>query len=228
LHFGIFQESGHNKMAKHDSKTVLNLMRAGTWTTMLALAGFFGGCDSGGSGSMSAPSTTEAKISGNVSDETGPVTRGRLEVTDKNGRVVASTELQDSNHYDVAIPAGTAYPIVITVFPPADAVSTAPVKAVVTSEIADRQDITAVSTIVVDSALALGGLTPENIAKASGGAIGLRQTSGASAAVGGAGAGPGQSGGGVGRGGHAGHGRTSSGDQGTASPSSSNPPPMQH
>jgi hypothetical protein len=216
-------------MAKHNSKTVLNLMRASTWAAALTLAGLFGGCDSGGdSSSMSAPSTTEAKISGNVSNEAGPLTHGRLEVTDKNGKVVTSTELQGTNHYEVTIPAGTAYPIIITVFPPADAVSTAPVKAVVTSEIADRQDVTAVSTIVVDSALALGGLTPENIAKASGGAIGLRQTSGASAAVGGAGAGPGQSGGGVGRGGHAGHGKASPSDQGTASPSSTNTPSMQH
>lgn len=216
-------------MAKHNSKTILDLMKAGTWTTMLALAGLLGGCDSGGgSGSMSVSSTTDAKISGNVSNEAGPITHGRLEVTDKNGKVVASTELQGSNHYEVTIPAGTTYPIVITVFPPADAISTAPVKAVVTSEIADRQDVTAVSTIVVDSALALGGLTPENIAKASGGAIGLRQTSGASAAAGGAGAGPGQSGGGVGRGGHAGHGKPSAGEQGKSSPSSSNTPSMQH
>lgn len=216
-------------MAMQNSKNALYLVRAGTCAVSLALAGMIAGCgDSGTSSSMSGPSTSEARISGNASDQTGPIELGRLQVTDKHGAVVTSLDLNGSNHFELTIPVGTSYPIVITVTPTSpDAASTAPVKAVVTSELADRQDVTAVSTIVVDSALAIGGLTAENIAKASGGAIGLRQSSGAGAAAGGGGAGPGQSGGGTGRGGHAGHGMTA-GSHGSSSSSTPEAQPMQH
>jgi hypothetical protein len=214
-------------MAMQNSKNALHLMKAGALS--LVLAGMIAGCGDNG-GSIPAASSSEARISGNVSDQTGPINEGRLQVTDKNGTVVTSFDLKGTNHFELAIPAGTAYPIVITVTPTdPNAASTAPVKAVVTSEIADRQDVTAVSTIVVDSAIALGGLTAENIAKASGGAIGLRQSAGVSAGAGGGGAGPGQSGGGTGRSGHGGHG-TSEGGHGAHPAATSSPgaQPMQH
>ncbi|MDD2768169.1 MAG: hypothetical protein PHT19_05520 [Methylococcus sp.] len=205
-------------MAMQNSKNALHLVKAGA----LAIACAVAGCGDNG-GSIPAASSSEARISGNVSDQTGPINEGRLQVTDKSGSVITSFDLQDSNHFELVIPSGTAYPIVITVTPSSpNAASTAPVKAVVTSDIADRQDVTAVTTIVVDSALALGGLTAENIAKASGGAIGLRQSAGVSAGAGGGGAGPGQSGGGTGRGGHAGHVMS---EGGHASSSSATPPP---
>lgn len=172
----------------------------------LSLTLLVSGCNNNhGQTASGTPATFNARLSGSILDQTGPVNQGRLEVSDKNGQIVAKVSLSNSNHYSVSIPAGTIYPIVLTVYPEGGA-SDAPVKAVVTSPIAETQDITSVSTIVVDSALGLGGLTPENIARASGGAIGLRQSSGGGAAAGGGGAGPGQSGGGVGRGGHGGHG----------------------
>ncbi len=161
---------------------------------------------------------SEAKISGNVQDQHGPVTDAKIEVRDKNGQLVTTTELTStSNQYSVTIPAGTAYPILLTATPNNPEPGRGPVKAVVTSALADRMDITDVTTIVVDSAMALGGLTEANIAKASGGAIGLRQRQGVSAAAGGGGAGPGQSGGGVSRGGHGGHGEHAPSGSGASS-----------
>jgi|UPI0005614EA8 hypothetical protein len=196
-------------MAMQNTTNALHLMKAGALS--LVLTGLITGCGDNGS-SIPAASSSEAHISGNVSDQTGPINDGRLQVTDRNGAVITAFDLEDTNHFELTIPAGTVYPIVITVTPTnPNAASTAPVKAVVTSDIADRQDVTAVSTIVVDSAIALGGLTAENIAKASGGAIGLRQSQGVSAGAGGGGAGPGQSGGGTGRGGHGGHGASEGG-----------------
>jgi hypothetical protein len=99
-----------------------------------------------------------------------------------------------------------------------------PVKAVVNSPLADSMDISDVSTLVVDMALSMGGLTEANIAKASGGAIGLRQRQGVSAGSGGGGAGPGQSGGGVGHGGHGGHDMSGMGGANTAGDSASSSP----
>lgn len=173
----------------------------------LSLATALTACDDGSKSASSGPSAMEAKIEGNIQDQHGPIMNSRLEVTDKSGSAIQSTELTDNNHYSIKVPAGTSYPIVLTAYPLGEsAANSAPVKAVITSPLADRMDVTDVSTIVVDSARSLGGLTAENIAKASGAAIGLRQREGVSAGAGGGGAGPGQSGGGVSRGGHGGHG----------------------
>lgn len=148
----------------------------------------------------------EARISGNIRDQHGPIMNSRLEVSDRTGRTISSTTLTDSNSFSITVPAGAAFPIVLTSHPTGEsATNSGAVKAVVTSPLADRMDITDVSTIVVESAMSLGGLTAENIAKASGAAIGLRQREGVSAGAGGGGSGAGQSGGGVARGGHGGH-----------------------
>lgn len=189
-------------------QTSFSLMKSGLCALSIALAGaLMGGCDSSpsGSSSASAPATDEANISGNVQDIHGPLMEAKIEVRDKNGQIVTTTQLTGgSNHYAIKVPAGTIYPILLTATPPQGSNSSV-VKAAVTSPLADRIDITDVTTLVVDSAMTLGGLSPENIAKASGGAIGLRQRQGVSASAGGGGAGPGQSGGGVSRGGHGGH-----------------------
>ncbi|MGZ8215724.1 hypothetical protein [Methylomagnum sp.] len=185
------------------------LMKSGLCALSIAIAGaLMGGCDSspsGSGGSASAPATDEANIAGNVQDIHGPLMEAKIEVRDKSGQIVATTQLTGgSNHYAIKVPAGSTYPILMTATPPEGSNSFV-VKAAVTSPLAERIDITDVTTLVVDSAMTLGGLSPENIAKASGGAIGLRQRQGVSAGAGGGGAGAGQSGGGVSRGGHGGH-----------------------
>lgn len=185
---------------------------------VLALVVLLGGCDSGTSGGgSSAPATDQARIEGNVQDVHGPVMNAKIEVRDKNGQLITSTSINNgSNHYSITVPAGTSYPILITATPPQGS-NSSEVKATVTSPLADRMDVTDITTLVVESAMTLGGLTEQNIAKASGSAIGLRQRQGVSASAGGGGAGAGQSGGGVSRGGHGGH--DMSGMGGGAAPS---------
>ena len=174
--------------------------RIGSLVLLLALSG----CDNGHR-SGTAADTPEAHIEGQVSDIHGPMTQGTLEVLDRNDHSVLQQTLDgQSGHFTLRIPAGTLYPILLRVSPPEGSLQQR-VRAVVTSPLADRMDITDITSLVVDAALALGGLTEENIAKASGGAIGLRQRQGISAGAGGGGAGAGQSGGGVNRGGHGGH-----------------------
>lgn len=200
-------------------KSRISLLKGGLCAFSIAIAGLMAGCDSGPGSSASAPAMSEARISGSVRDQHGPVTDAKIEVRDKNGQLVTSTALTgSSSQYSITVPAGTAYPIVLTAIPNNPAPGRGPVKAVVTSSLADTMDISDVTTIVVDSAMTLGGLTEENIAKASGGAIGLRQRQGVSAGAGGGGAGPGQSGGGVSRGGHGGHGEHAGSGSGSPSP----------
>ena len=211
-------------------KNRFSVLRNGFCAVSIALAGVLTGCDAGsGGGVSSAPATSEAKISGNVQDQHGPVMDGKIEVRDKNGQLVTTTALTNSsNHYSVTVPSGTAYPIVLTAIPNNPDPGRGPVKAVVTSSLADRMDITDVTTIVVDSAMTLGGLTEANIAKASGGAIGLRQRQGVSAAAGGGGAGAGQSGGGVSRTGHGGHGEHVPSGSGAPSTDGGDQPQPEH
>ncbi|NBS16221.1 MAG: hypothetical protein EBT06_10550 [Gammaproteobacteria bacterium] len=185
-----------------------SLFKTGLLTLTLTVSALFNtGCDSGSSGSSTttAKGSAEAHIEGDVSDIHGPINAGKLEVKDKNDRVVVTYNLDgQSNHYAITVPQGTTYPIVLMVTPPPGPI-TQVVRAVVTNPLADRMDITDITSLVVDAAFALGGLTEENIAKASGGAIGLRQRQGVSAGSGGGGSGAGQSAGGVGHGGHGGH-----------------------
>jgi hypothetical protein len=215
---------------RNSSLASFSLLKSGLCAASIAVAAVFvTGCDSGpgGGSAVSAPASEEANIAGNVQDQHGPIMNAKIEVRDKNGQVVATTELNgSSNHYSIKVPAGAVYPIVFTATPP-EGSNSFQVKAVVTSPLADRMDITDVTTLVVDSAMTLGGLTAENIAKASGGAIGLRQRQGVGAGAGGGGMGPGQSGGGVGRGGHGGHDMSGMGG-GSATPATGDGQPPQH
>ncbi|MFN5744943.1 MAG: hypothetical protein ACK443_02480 [Methylococcaceae bacterium] len=187
-------------------KTTTLPIKTGLYALTIVLTGIVAsGCDSGSSKSANPAMSAEAKIEGNVQDVHGPIMEGKLEVQDKSGKVITSLQFDGkTSHYNLSVPAGTNYPIVLVATPPAGSNSDI-VKAVVTSPLADRIDVTDVTTLIVNAAIAMGGLTDENIAKASGGAIGMRQRQGVSAASGGGGAGAGQSGGGVGHGGHGGH-----------------------
>jgi hypothetical protein len=53
-------------------------------------------------------------------------------------------------------------------------------KAAITSDLVSEQDISSVTTIVVETAMNLGGLTETNLAKAAGAAISQRRSSGGS------------------------------------------------
>jgi hypothetical protein len=193
----------------------------------LILMPVLSGCDGGGSGKgmqMAAPASTASTLTGMVKNQHGPLFNVRIEVHDSDDQIVARTQLDGrSEYYSVTVPSGTRYPIVLVATPTGDTMAE-PVKAVVNSPLADSMDISDVSTLVVDMALSMGGLTEANIAKASGGAIGLRQRQGVSAGSGGGGAGPGQSGGGVGHGGHGGHDMSGMGGANTAGDSTGSSP----
>jgi hypothetical protein len=191
-------------MAKQSTiKTRVYLLKCGLVAVSVGGLGLLAGCGGDGGSPGGAPAKTEAKISGKVSNNNGPLGEGKIDVRDSAGQVVASTHFT-GGQYAVTVPAGAAYPILITATPPAECDSE-PVKAVVTSSIADSIDLTGVTTDVVDGAIALGGITEQNITKASGVAINRRQKEGVSAGAGGSGGGPGNSGGGAGQGGHGGH-----------------------
>jgi hypothetical protein len=128
-----------------------------------------------------APSSSAAsmptRLTGHVSNDDGPVDQARIEAKDAKGLVAAKTELQGgSNTYQISLPAGTTYPVILTAYPQATPEAT--LKAAVSSSLASEQDISPITTIVVDTALSLGGINEANLAKAAGAAISLRKKSG--------------------------------------------------
>ena len=129
--------------------------------------------------------STPTRLTGHVSNDDGPVDKGRIEAKDAKGQVAAKTELAGgSNTYQISLPAGTAYPVILTAYP--QTAPEEPLKAAVSSALASEQDISPVTTIVVDTAISLGGLNESNLAKAAGAAIALRKKSGGGGGGGGA------------------------------------------
>lgn len=129
------------------------------------------------SGASGGPAAAEAKISGLVLSEEGPAPQAKIEAQDRNGGVVAKAEAGGDAHYSLKIPAGAAYPLVLSA---TVAGGNAALKAAVTSDLVSDQDISPVTTLVVDTALSLGGLTEANLAKAAGAAIAQRKSTGGS------------------------------------------------
>lgn len=137
----------------------------------------------GGDAPPSAPSAAQTRLSGHVSNDDGPVLKARVEARDAAGAVVAKAEAQGGG-YQLTLPAGTAFPVILSAHP--EAAPDGVLKAAVTSALASEQDISPVSTIVVDTALSLGGVNEANLAKAAGAAIAQRKKSGGGGGGGGA------------------------------------------
>ncbi|MBL1263331.1 hypothetical protein [Candidatus Methylomicrobium oryzae] len=99
-------------------------------------------------------------LEGSVSDNKGPIKTGNVKVSDEKGAVIAETALQDSEHYRVQVPAGTALPILLTFYPVAggEQLVTAVIHPTVT-----KYDITPLSTAIAKKARALGGYTHGNL-----------------------------------------------------------------
>jgi len=141
-------------------------------STLLAL----GGCgDSSHPGS--SQSAAPASITGIVLQDETPITKARIEATDSAGKVIAYTEVGGDGHYRIAIPVGAKYPVVLSASFEGEG---SPLKAAVTSDLATDQNISSVTTIVVNTAMNLGGLTEINLAKAAGAAISQRKSTGGS------------------------------------------------
>lgn len=121
--------------------------------------------------------TAPTPLIGHVSNDDGPILSARIEAKDAKGQIVAKTELQaGSNRYQLTLPVGTAFPVVLSAYPQGE--NQEVLKAAVASPLAAEQDISPVSTMVVDTALNLGGITEANLAKAAGAAISMRKKSG--------------------------------------------------
>ena len=111
----------------------------------------------GGCGDAKSPQTSKStlasQISGIVLREEEPVSQGQIEAKDRGGQKVAQGQWVSENHYTLTLPAGTVYPVVITVLPSGNAES---LKAALVSPGNLTQDITSTTSKLVDNAMVLG------------------------------------------------------------------------
>lgn len=117
------------------------------------------GNDSGGKSSAGA---TPSVITGLASNRDGVIASGQVDVKTLSGQQVTKTNLSANGEFKVTVPAGTNYPILLTVQDEDDLL-----EAVVMSPLAQKQDISDMSTLVVKSARDLGGINKENMARAA-------------------------------------------------------------
>ncbi len=144
------------------------------WPGILLLS--LSACDSGtGSASRSALAGPVG-ISGQILDDEGtPMQASQIQASDRDGQAIGTVPVDSEGHFSLQVPAGASYPLVLTA-----AVSglDTPLKAVIREAGVTEQDISPMTTIVVDTALSLGGLTEANLTKAAGAAISQRKKSG--------------------------------------------------
>nr|WP_305908104.1 hypothetical protein [Methylomarinum sp. Ch1-1]MDP4520911.1 hypothetical protein [Methylomarinum sp. Ch1-1] len=109
-------------------------------------------------------------LEGVVMDENGPVLEGEVKVADSSGRIVATTQLNNSKHYSVEVPAGTELPVVLSIRVKGMA---EPLKAVGVSAAVSSYDITLLTTTIAKRAKELGGYTYSNMVLAADSTVGV-------------------------------------------------------
>ena len=125
--------------------------------------------------SSSSSGSASVQISGVVLKDDQPVIHASIGATDISGKPVASIRLEGDSHFRITLPAGTTYPVVLSAKIDGDEI---PLKAAVISDQVTDQDISSTTTVVVNTAISLGGLNEANLAKAVGAAISQRKSSG--------------------------------------------------
>lgn len=146
-------------------------------TLVVAFSLGLAGCEDGGGRGSATTSAAAPRIALHVFSDDGPMDRARISVEESGGKEIAAAELAGESRVMVTIPSTARYPLIVKAFP---VDGSAPLKAAVTSAMVTEQDVSPVTTLVVDAALSFGGLTEQNLAKAAGAAISQRRTSGGS------------------------------------------------
>ena len=112
-------------------------------------------------------------LRGEVTDAKGPILEGVIKVKDSAGKVVASTQLKNSRHYTVNIPAGTTLPVVLSIKP---INQTETLQAVIISTAIAKYDISTMTTKIAKRAKALGGYTHSHMIMAADSTVGVLES----------------------------------------------------
>ena len=102
-------------------------------------------------------------LEGVVSNNTGVVKTGMLEVTDENGRLITQVAM-DNGHFRVEIPANTVLPILLTFFSKS---SSEKLVSVVIDDSITKYYINPLTTAIAKAAKTMGGYTHANMVRAA-------------------------------------------------------------
>ncbi|MGZ8930631.1 MAG: hypothetical protein ACXW0O_06530 [Methylosarcina sp.] len=106
-------------------------------------------------------------LEGTVADDKGPVKTGTVRAIDGKGQVIASTQLQNSEHYRINIPASTVLPMVLSFLPDSREAGAGELVTAVVHPNLTIYSITPLSTAIAKKARALGGYTHANLVMAA-------------------------------------------------------------
>ncbi len=118
--------------------------------------------------------TSETTLKGQVSNKKGPIKSGEIKATDSTGKIVATSELKNDNHYVIKIPAGTVLPLTLSFFPDKNNVAAKDklISVVIYSSMTNY-DINELTTLIAKKAKALGGYTHTNMVLAADSTVGV-------------------------------------------------------
>lgn len=106
-------------------------------------------------------------LTGTVDDGTGTVTQGKIVATDETGTPIASTTLQHSGRYSIAIPANTTLPILLQAYPETGGAERKPLTVAIVEATLTHYNINPRTTAIAERAKALGGYTRKNVLTAT-------------------------------------------------------------
>lgn len=116
----------------------------------------------------SIKSSAAVSLNGQIRDEDGFFESGQLIASDAHEKPVSKVEWQDEHgKFSIEIPAGTAFPVVLTAKAKHEGGKLKTLVAAVIGPTLTNHDITPNSTLVAEKAKALGGYTKKNMMQAS-------------------------------------------------------------
>lgn len=98
---------------------------------------------------------------------------GEVKATDNKGTIIATAQLENSNHYSIKIPEGTELPLILSFNPDNNkSEKNKLISAVIYARI-KKYDINELTTLIAKRAKALGGYTHRNMSMAADNTVGI-------------------------------------------------------
>jgi len=115
----------------------------------------------------------ETTLKGAIRNKKQAFKKGEVKATDSKGVVIATTQLDNDNHYSIIIPENTELPIVLS-FNPVDDKSEKNklISAVIYARV-KKYDINELTTLIAKKAKSMGGYTHRNMSIAADSTVGI-------------------------------------------------------
>ena len=115
----------------------------------------------------------ETILKGAVRNKKQTFKLGEVKATDIKGKVIATAQLENDNHYSIKIPAGTELPILLSFNPDNDKSDKNKLISVALYTRMKKYDINELTTLIAKKAKSMGGYTHRNMSMAADGTVGI-------------------------------------------------------